>query len=141
MNTPIIIQAGKVTLSMPLWVAIMSKLGLSVDAPESEIYAMVEGWINKDDLTILWRSSALEALIDSERVKTDPAYAAAVERFETLVLSLSGKNLSLSEADQKWLEQKLEIAKADRDTRFGRFIARRLAMMRKPVVDYGPPVF
>ena len=141
MNTPIILEAGRATLSMPLWVAIMSKLGLSVDATESEIYAMVEGWIQEDELTILWKSSALEARIDSERVKTDSAYRSAVERFETLVLSLSGKNLSLSEADQKWLEQKLEIAKADRDTRFGRFVARRLATMRKPTVDHGPPVF
>ena len=141
MNAPIIIESGKVTLSMPLWVAIMSKLGLSVDAPEGEIYAAVEGWINKDELTILWKSSALEALIDPVRAETDPAYKAAVERFESLVLSLSGKNLSLTEADQKWLAQKLEAATADHDTRFGRFIARRLAMMRKPTVDYGPPVF
>ena len=141
MNTPIIIEAGRVTVGMPLWVAIMSKIGLSVDAPEGEIYAAVEGWIQKEELTILWKSSALEALIDTERAKTDPAYKAAVERFESLVLSLSGKNLSLSEADQKWLEQKLEAAKADANTRFGRYVARRLRMMRKPTVDYGPPVF
>ena len=141
MNTPIILEAGRATLSMPLWVAIMAKLGLSVDAPEGEIYDAVEGWLSKDDLTVLWRSSAMEALIDSERAKIDPAYEAAVARFESLILSLSGKNLSLTEADQKWLAQKLEIAKADHDTRFGRFVARRLGMMRKPTVDYGPPVF
>ena len=141
MNAPIIIQAGKVTVSVHLWTAVMSKLGLGVDAPEEEIYAAVEGWLSKDDLTGLWKDSAMAALIDSERAKTDPAYKAAVARFESLVLSLSGKNLSLSEADQKWLDQKLEIAKADRDTRFGRYVARRLAKMRKPTVDHGPPVF
>ena len=141
MNAPIVIEAGRVTVNLPLWAAIMSKLDLSITAPEGEIYASVEGWINKDDLTVFWKNSAMAALIDPERVKTDPAYRAAVERFEALVLSLSGKNLSLSEADQKWLAQKLEIAKADRDTRFGRFVARRLATMHKPKVDYGPPVF
>ena len=141
MNAPIIIKAGQVTISVHLWSAIMSKLGLSVDAPEWEIFAAVEGWINKDDLTVLWKDSAMAALIDSERAKTDPAYKAAVERFQDLVLSLSGKNLSLTEADQKWLEQKLEIAKADRNTRFGRYVARRLRMMCKPKVDRGPPVF
>ena len=141
MNAPIVIVNGRVTLSVHLWTAIMSKLGLSVDASEPEIYSAVEGWLSKDDLTVLWKDSAMAALIDSERAKTDPAYKAAVERFEALVLSLSGKNFSLSEADQKWLEQKLEVAKADHETRFGRFVARRLAMMRKPVVDYGPPVF
>ena len=141
MNAPIVIKAGQVTLSVHLWTAVMSKLGLTVDASEQEIYAGVEGWINKDDLTALWKDSAMAALIDPARRAGDPAYKAAVERFEALVLSLSGKNLSLSEADQKWLEQKLEIAKADRDTRFGRFVARRLATMRKPTVDHGPPVF
>lgn len=140
MNTPII-EAGRVTINIHLWSAIMAKLSLNIDAPEWEIFAATEGWLSKDDLTILWRDSALAGLIDSERAKTDKAYKAAVERFEALVLSLSGKNLNLSEADQKWLEQKLEIAKADKDTRFGRFVARRLAMMRKPTVDYGPPVF
>lgn len=141
MNTPIIIEAGRVTLSVHLWTAIVSKLGLSVDASEQEIYASVEGWINKDDLTVLWKDSAMHALIDPARRDSDPPYKAAVERFESLVLSLSGKNLILTEVDQKWLVQKLEAAKADRDTRFGRFIARRLAMMRKPAVNYGPPVF
>ena len=141
MNAPIILVNGRVTVGVHLWTAVMSKLGLGVDAPEGEIYAAVEGWLSKDDLAALWKDSAMAALIDPARRASDPAYKAAVERFEALVLSLSGKNLSLSEADQKWLEQKLEIAKADHDTRFGRFVARRLAMMRKPVVDYGPPVF
>ena len=141
MNTPIIIDAGRVTVGVHLWAAIVGKLGLSLDAPAEEIYAAVEGWLSKDDLTAMWRGSAMAALIDPARRASDPAYKAAVERFETLVLSLSGKNLSLSEADQKWLAQKLEAATADHDTRFGRFVTRRLTMMRKPVVDYGPPVF
>ena len=140
MNAPII-EGDRVTLNRHLWTAIMSKLGLSVDAPEWEIFASVEGWLSKDDLTALWKDSAMAALIDPERAKTDPAYKAVVERFESLILSLSGKNLSLTEADQKWLAQKLEAATADHETRFGRFVARRLTMMRKPTVDYGPPVF
>ena len=141
MNAPIIIEAGQVTVNVHLWTSIMAKLGLSVDATEGEIYAAVEGWINKEDLAAFWKDSAMYALIDPARRASDPAYKAAVERFEALVLSLSGKNLSLTEADQKWLAQKLEVAKADHETRFGRFVSRRLAMMRKPVVDYGPPVF
>ena len=141
MNAPIVIANGRVTVGVHLWTAIMSKLSLSVDAPEGEIYAAVEGWINKDDLATLWKDSAMAALIDPARRDSDPAYKAAVERFEALVLSLSGKNLSLSEADQKWLAQKLEVATADHETRFGRFVARRLAMMRRPTVDHGPPVF
>lgn len=102
---------------------------LSNDAILEEASGSNSEWLNKEELTEAWKTSATRAAIfNQQRYATEPAYRRAFTRFEEMILKLAGKTSSYEDKELDTMLAK--ISDADLSTAFGNFVVRRIEGLR-----------